>query len=116
MQETSKMAVILTPSAAKEVQRVLSEGGYPESTMLRIRVTGGGCSGLQQSLGFDDHADEEQDVLTEQHGVRIAVDKKSDLFIDGTTIDFYEGIDRRGFVINNPQAKRTCGCGSSFSV
>ncbi|WP_166823233.1 HesB/IscA family protein [Thalassoroseus pseudoceratinae] len=116
VQLTEKSAINLTESAAKEVKRVISEGGYPENTMLRVGVAGGGCSGFQYALGFDDKADAEKDSVSEQHGVRIAVDKKSELFLDGTTIDFHESIERRGFTFNNPNAVKSCGCGSSFSA
>jgi iron-sulfur cluster assembly protein len=110
------MAVTLTEKAAKEVQRVINDGGFPDGTILRIGVSGGGCSGFQYALGFDEKANEEQDFVSDQHGVKVAVDKKSALFLDGTMIDFHESIDRRGFTFNNPNAVKSCGCGSSFSA
>ncbi len=67
-------------------------------------------------LGFDEHVDEQTDTVCDMHGVRVTVDKKSLLYLDGTEIDFHNGIDKRGFVFNNPNATKTCGCGSSFQA
>lgn len=110
------MSVTLTEKAASEVLKIMNEGNYAEGTMLRIGVAGGGCSGLQQTLAFDTKMDEANDTVFDCHGVRVVVDMKSDIYLDGTTIDFYDGLEKRGFVFNNPNASRTCGCGSSFSV
>ena len=108
--------VILTATAASEVRRVMDEQGLSADAVLRVGVAGGGCSGFQYSLGFDDKTDASKDQVAEQHGVRIAVDKKSALFLQGTTIDFYTGLDKRGFTFDNPNAVKSCGCGSSFSA
>lgn len=108
--------VVITEKAAGEMNRVLSEKKLPETTVLRIGVAGGGCSGFSYSLGFDDKCDEMNDVVSEQHGLKVAVDRKSAMFLEGTVIDFYDGIERRGFTFENPNAKKSCGCGSSFSV
>jgi len=110
------MSVTITEKAAKEIQRVLSEQKMPEATVLRVGVAGGGCSGFQYSLGFDDKTDTSKDHLSNQHGIAVAVDKKSALFLDGTTIDFYDGLEKRGFTFDNPNAVKTCGCGHSFSA
>ncbi len=110
------MAVILTEKAAGEIKRVLSEQKYPDNTVVRIGVAGGGCSGFAYDFRFDNATDEVKDHVDEQHGLKVAVDKKSALYLDGTTIDFYEGIERRGFTFNNPNAVKSCGCGSSFSA
>jgi len=110
------MAVMLTEKAANEVKRVISEQKLPEGTVLRIGVRGGGCAGYDYVLGFDAASDTAKDFITEQFGIKIAVDKKSDLYLDGTTIDFRDELNRRGFAFNNPNAVRTCGCGSSFSA
>ena len=109
-------AVTLTQSAATEVRRVMDEQGFGPETMLRVGVAGGGCSGFQYSLGFDETTDPAKDHVSEQHGVKLAVDKKSALFLDGTVVDFYNGIDQRGFKFENPNAVKSCGCGSSFSA
>lgn len=110
------MAVTVTEKAAKEVQRVIGEQKLPAETMLRVGVVGGGCSGFQYSLGFDNAVDPMKDEIFEQHGIKVAVDKKSDLFLDGTVLDFYDGLEKRGFTFNNPNAVKSCGCGSSFSA
>src|SRR6202451_2416711 len=108
------MSVTITEKAAKEIQRVLSEQKLPETTVLRVGVNGGGCSGFQYSLGFDERTDTTKDHVSTQHGIPVAVDKKSYLFLDGTTVDFYDGLERRGFTFDNPNAVKSCGCGQSF--
>ncbi|MBX3436350.1 MAG: iron-sulfur cluster assembly accessory protein [Planctomycetaceae bacterium] len=108
--------VTVTEKAAREIKRVIDEQKMPEGTVLRIGVAGGGCSGFQYKLGFDETADNTKDHVHEQHGLKVAVDKKSDLFLDGTTVDFYDGLEKRGFTFDNPNVTRSCGCGSSFSV
>ncbi len=110
------MSVTLTEKAANEVKRCIGEGKYGPETVLRIGVNAGGCSGLSYSLGFDNATDPTKDMLLEQHGVRVAVDKASDLYLDGTVLDFYEGLEKRGFTFNNPNVVKSCGCGSSFSA
>lgn len=110
------MSITITEKAASEVQRVISDQKHPENTLLRIGVAGGGCSGYQYSLGFDTASDNTKDHVSEQHGVKVAVDKRSYLFLDGMTVDFYDDLDKRGFTFNNPNAVKTCGCGSSFSA
>ena len=110
------MSVMLTEKAASEVKKIIADQKLDPATVLRIGVAGGGCSGFQYSLGFDTAFDPKIDTKTEQHGVPVVVDKKSDLFLDGTTLDFHEGIDKRGFTFNNPNAKKSCGCGSSFQA
>lgn len=110
------MSVTITETAAKEIKRVIGEQNLGPATVLRIGVVGGGCSGFQYSLGFDQKTDAAKDHVAEQHGVPVAVDKKSLLFLDGTTVDFYEGLERRGFTFDNPNAVKSCGCGSSFSA
>jgi iron-sulfur cluster assembly protein len=113
---SSNSIVTITEKAAGEMHRVVSDKKLPASIVLRIGVAGGGCSGFSYSLGFDDKYDEMNDVVSEQHGLRVAVDRKSAMFLEGTTIDFRDEIDRRGFEFHNPNAKKSCGCGSSFSV
>ena len=110
------MSVTISEKAANEMKRVITEQSMPEETVLRIGVAGGGCSGFQYSLGFDNKSDETQDQISDQHGIKVAVDKKSALFLDGTTIDFYDGLERRGFTFDNPNAVKSCGCGQSFSA
>ena len=110
------MAVMISETAAEEIKRVISEQKMPDKTVLRIGVAGGGCSGFQYSLGFDNTINEDKDHVSDQHGLQVAVDKKSALFLDGTTIDFYAGLEKRGFTFDNPNAVKSCGCGQSFSA
>lgn len=110
------MGISLTEAAASEIQRVMQEQNRPELKYVRVGVVGGGCSGFQYSFDFTNAFDETADTLLEQHGVGVVVDKKSDLFLDGTVVDFYTGLDKRGFTFSNPNAVKSCGCGSSFSA
>src|SRR6185436_8821645 len=110
------MSVTITEKAAGEIKRVIDEQKMPGETVLRIGVAGGGCSGFQYSLGFDKEADVSKDHVSDQHGLKVAVDKKSYLFLDGTKVDFYDGLEKRGFTFDNPNAVKSCGCGSSFSA
>ncbi|MBI1901051.1 MAG: iron-sulfur cluster assembly accessory protein [Planctomycetia bacterium] len=110
------MAVALTERAATEVKKIMTEQKFEPQTALRVSVMGGGCSGFQYGLGFDKNVDELNDSKFDCHGVTLVVDKKSALFLDGTTVDFYDGIDKRGFTFTNPGATKTCGCGHSFNA
>lgn len=110
------MAVVLTEKAAGEVKRIMADQKLESETVLRVGVTGGGCSGFSYSLGFDKSFDQKIDSRYEFHGVPVVVDKKSALFLDGTTVDFYDGIEKRGFTFDNPNAVKSCGCGSSFQA
>lgn len=110
------MSITLTEAAATEIRRVIEEQARPELKYVRVGVVGGGCSGFQYSFNFTNEYDATADQVSEHHGVEVVVDKKSDLFLDGTTIDFYTGLDKRGFTFDNPNAVKSCGCGSSFSA
>jgi iron-sulfur cluster assembly protein len=110
------MAITLTEKAATEVKRVIDEQKIEANMFLRIGVAGGGCSGFNYTLGFDQAFDEKRDNKYECHGLQVVVDKKSSLYLDGTTVDWYESIGRRGFTFDNPNAVKTCGCGSSFQA
>lgn len=110
------MSVVVTETAAKEVQRIITDGDHDANTMLRLGITGGGCSGFSYSITLTQDFDEEKDSKYEFHGLPVVVDKKSLLYLDGTTVDFYSGLDRHGFMFNNPNAVKTCGCGSSFQA
>jgi iron-sulfur cluster assembly protein len=109
------MSVTLTEKAAGEVKKIISEQNLPEGTVLRVGVQGGGCSGFSYSLNFDTQTTEKDRVI-EAHGVKLAVEKKFDPYLDGTVLDFYDGLEKRGFVFNNPNVTKSCGCGSSFQV
>lgn len=109
--------VHVTERAAKEIQRVIAEHKFPvDSTWVRIGAKGGGCSGFTYVLDFDQNGPTEFDLTFQQHGVNLVVDKKSEFFMGGTTLDFNDGLLDRGFVFKNPQASGTCGCGTSFSA
>ena len=110
------MSVQLTENAAKEIKKIITEQKLPEHIALRVGVAGGGCSGFSYKLGFDEELDENQESVREVHGIRVVVDRKSDLYLDGTQIDFHDGLDKRGFVFNNPNGVKSCGCGSSFQA
>lgn len=96
-------------------QLMLEEGFRVESDFVRVGVKSGGCSGLSYELKFD-HAQAQDDKLFEDNSVRIVVDKKSFLYLVGTTLEYSGGLNGKGFVFNNPNANRTCGCGESFSL
>jgi iron-sulfur cluster assembly protein len=110
------MAITLTEKAAQEVKRVMEQQKLDTSFVLRVGVAGGGCSGFQYALGFDDKYDDKVDSRYDYHGVTVVVDKKSALYLDGTTVDFYEGLEKRGFTFENPNAVKSCGCGHSFQA
>jgi iron-sulfur cluster insertion protein len=106
--------ISLTEKAAEKV-RVIREEEKAGDHALRVKVVGGGCSGFQYDLFFDKETAAE-DVVFESHGVKIYVDPMSMNYLDGTEIDFVEGMYGTGFKFNNPNVKGTCGCGSSFSA
>ena len=109
-------AVRLTEKAATEIKRFVSEKNVPDDAVLRIVVRAGGCSGFEHSLGFDTRIDESADLISEQYGIRVVMDGKFAPFMQGTVVDYLDGIDKRGFKFDNPNATGSCGCGSSFSV
>ena len=106
----------VTPSAQEKVSQLMREEGFnPTQDFLRGGVNSGGCSGLSYDLSFDD-SKSEQDRIFEDNQVKILVDKKSLLYLLGTTLEYSGGLNGKGFVFNNPNAERTCGCGESFSL
>jgi iron-sulfur cluster assembly protein len=107
--------ISLTEKAALQVLKVKSENNIPEAHGLRLGVKGGGCSGLTYVLGFDEKA-KENDKVMNIHGVTVFIDPKSLFYLSGTVLDFSDGLNGKGFVFNNPQATKTCGCGNSFGV
>ena len=114
--------VTVTEKAAAEVKRHISEMVErkeiePDGKLyLRVRVQGGGCSGFQNKLDLDAKYDEKTDHKFEFHGIEVVVDKRSMLYLDGAVVDFHDDLNKRGFTVNNPSAKSTCGCGSSYSM
>ena len=91
------------------------EGKNPTEAFIRVGVKGGGCSGLSYELTFDNDL-QDTDKVFEDNGMKVVVDKKSFLYLVGTELDYSGGLNGKGFVFNNPNASRTCGCGESFSV
>jgi iron-sulfur cluster assembly protein len=110
------MAITVTEKAAGEVKRIIQEQGIQEKVYLRLRVVGGGCSGFQHKLDLDPTINDKLDEIFEFHGVPVAVDRRSLMYLEGAAVDFHDDLNRRGFSISNPNAKSTCGCGSSFSM
>lgn len=106
--------VVITPSASQRVQTLIKMEGKP-NLMLRLSVSGGGCSGFQYGITLDDQVNED-DVVTEQHGTKVVVDQTSLDLLAGTEVDFVEDLMGASFQFRNPNATSTCGCGSSFSV
>ncbi len=113
--ETTNEEIVLTPKAVGEVKKLIEENSIPDNFGLRVGVKGGGCSGLSYTLGFDSEQ-RDGDNIFDIDGVKVLVDYKSILYLKGTTIDYSDGLMGKGFVFNNPLAKKTCGCGSSFGV
>jgi iron-sulfur cluster assembly protein len=107
--------IALTAKAAAQVVKLKAENSIPDTHGLRLGVKGGGCSGLSYVLGFDEKPGEKDKVFMAQ-GVTVFVDPKSLFYLSGTVLDFSDGLNGKGFVFNNPQASKTCGCGSSFGV
>jgi iron-sulfur cluster assembly accessory protein len=107
--------VVLSATAIARVKALLQRERRPDGAGLRVSVVGGGCSGLQYSLGLDDRPGDE-DAVYEYDGVRVFVDATSAPYLQGTKVDYVDGLHGAGFKFVNPNADRTCGCGSSFSV
>ena len=108
------LTITISKEAAEHVRHFATQGGNPD-TNLRVGVKGGGCSGLTYILDMVEEPMEGDKVL-EQHGLKLFVDRKSYVFLAGTTLEYSGGLNGKGFVFNNPNAKTTCGCGTSFGV
>ncbi len=106
----------VSETAKSKVAQLMSEEGFDAARdFVRVGVKSGGCSGLSYELNFD-NTTQQDDKLFEDNGVKIIVDKKSFLYLVGTTLEYSGGLNGKGFVFNNPNANRTCGCGESFSL
>ena len=114
MSEEMNMPLIFTDSAAGKVRELIEEEGNPD-LKLRVFVTGGGCSGFQYGFTFDEVASED-DTQLEKGGVTLLIDPMSYQYLVGAEIDYKEDLQGSQFVIRNPNASTTCGCGSSFSI
>ena len=107
--------IIITQKALNEVKKIKAQNSIPEDYGLRVGVKGGGCSGMSYTLGFD-ATSKELDRIYETQGVKVFVDPKSLFYLMGVTLDYSDGLNGRGFTFYNPNATKTCGCGSSFGV
>jgi iron-sulfur cluster assembly protein len=111
------MAISLSEKAAGEIKSIIKEQGLePEKTRLRVGVKGGGCSGFSYMLDLTEEAKGDSDEELDCNGVKVLVDMKSYLYLNGVEIDFKDEVMGRGFVFKNPNATSTCGCGSSFTA
>jgi iron-sulfur cluster assembly protein len=106
--------ITLTSAAHSKVKEIMEQENKADWS-LRMGVRGGGCSGLNYVLGFDNNVAETDEVF-EQDGIKLVCDMKSYLYLNGTEIDFTDGLQGSGFVFNNPNAQKSCGCGQSFSA
>ncbi len=107
--------IVLTKSAAEEAQKIIQENEMPVSAGVRLGVKSGGCSGLNYELDIVEDAND-NDRVFEQHGLKLFCDPKSYLYLKGTQVDFHRTMTESGFKFSNPNAKRSCGCGTSFAV
>lgn len=114
METTTAIPVTLTASAKDEIRRLMAEAGFDASQSLRIGVKGGGCSGMTYVLGFD--AKSEKDESFEIDGIPVIMEKSHGIYLMGMEVDWQGGLNSRGFTFNNPNASKTCGCGTSFAV
>ncbi|WP_413735177.1 iron-sulfur cluster insertion protein ErpA [Sodalis sp. RH21] len=114
MSETAALPLQFTDSAAKKVKHLISDEENP-NLKLRVYITGGGCSGFQYGFTFDDKINED-DLTIEKQGVALVVDPMSLQYLIGGSVDYTEGLEGSRFIVTNPNAKTTCGCGSSFSI
>ena len=106
----------VSETAKKKIIQLMQDDGYnPTSDFVRVGVKSGGCSGLSYDLKFDKE-NQKDDKIFEDNAIKIIVDKKSFLYLVGTTLEYSGGLNGTGFVFNNPNANRTCGCGESFSL
>lgn len=115
MSETG-VVITITDKAVGEIKRIQTNDPTATNAALRVMVVGGGCSGMSYKLGFDNQPAASNDKVFERNGVKVIIDPKSFLYLTGMELDFTDGLNGTGFVFKNPNAKRTCGCGSSFSA
>ena len=106
--------ITISENAAKQITK-LKDDSTPAESFLRVKVVPGGCSGMSYKLDFDQTQDP-KDKVFEDHGTKVVVDSKSLLYIAGMTLDYEGGLNGKGFTFSNPNASKTCGCGSSFGV
>ena len=110
-----ELGVKISEKAAEKIKYFAKKEGLKDNVGLRVAVKGGGCSGLTYDLAITDQ-ERESDKIVEQYGVKVMVDKKSYIYLVGTELDFSDGLNGKGFIFENPNAKKACGCGTSFAV
>ncbi|MEZ4686454.1 MAG: iron-sulfur cluster assembly accessory protein [Bacteroidia bacterium] len=110
----TEQIIRLSDSAAEEVRRLIADEHIAGDKYLRVGVKGGGCSGLSYILDFDEK--KPMDELHEVNGIQVLLDPRHAIYLMGIEVDFQRGLNDRGFIFNNPNAKETCGCGTSFST
>jgi len=111
---TKASPITLTDGAVIQLKRLFTEKSVPEGYGLRIGIKGGGCSGFSYVLGFDEKTDKDDEF--DINGITVYMEKSHGLYLLGMEVDWLEGLNNRGFVFNNPNAKETCGCGTSFNA
>jgi len=114
MEVLTDSPITLTEGAIGEIRKIIADKQIPADYFLRVGVKGGGCSGLSYVLGFD--LQKENDQIYTFDGVQILMEKSHGMYLVGMEIDFVDGLNSRGFVFNNPNAVKTCGCGNSFEA
>ena len=114
MDITMTIPVTLTDSAKTEIRRLMNAEGFDTTQYLRVGVKGGGCSGMTYVLGFDGSTDKDESFRID--GIQCIMDKTHGIYLMGMEIDWQGGLNSRGFTFNNPNASKTCGCGTSFAV
>lgn len=114
METIAKSPVNFTASAVAEIKRLMAAEGFDATQQLRVGVKGGGCSGMTYVLGFD--AKQENDEIFEIDGIPYVMNKAHGIYLTNMEIDWQGGLNSRGFTFNNPNASKTCGCGTSFAV
>ena len=110
-----ELGVEITEKAAEKIKYFATKDGVSDNVGLRVAVKGGGCSGMTYDLDITNE-ERDSDKVVEQFGVKVMVDKKSYIYLVGTVLDFSDGLNGKGFTFENPNAKKACGCGTSFSV
>ena len=109
------LMITITNIAKEKLFSLIEESGLKNNVFVRVGVESGGCSGLSYKLDFDENKSD-SDKIIEDNGVKIVIDKKSYLYLVGTTLNYSGGLNGKGFIFENPNANRTCGCGESFSL
>ena len=114
MESSITAPVTFTQSAIDELKRLMAEDGFDKSHMLRVGVKGGGCSGMTYVLAFDRETEKDETFVID--GIPCAMEKSHGIYLMGMQVDWQGGLNSRGFTFNNPNASKTCGCGTSFAV